>query len=555
MQWRILNDSSDLSLLQRLFAVRNIQDHPDDFLSPSYARYRQPASEFDGMLDATQRIIQAMQRQEKIMIFGDYDVDGIVSSFTLYTFFRSFLNYPHVSIRLPHRQNDGYGIQTKHMDLIKEAGVSLIITVDNGITAIEPARHAKELGLDMIITDHHKPLEILPDALTIINPHLTPKLRFKELCGTTVAYKLCTQLAAQLITDPAQKIRMQERLLPLVAIATVADCMPLVDENRLLVSKWLEIINTKRDKMIPSLAQFINHLNIKTAEAYHIGFMIAPRLNATGRMGSAHDGLDCLLTQDIVKQLQLLQNMEERNTERKSIQDDLYQSALSQIDTDNNFLAAVSDEFHEGVIGIVAGKIAEKWKKPTLVGAIDKEAGTMVASLRGPKGFHIVHMLQDAQHLLLRFGGHAQAGGLTVALDKLDDLLSHLQTYCRTNFSSDDELTVTVDTKIHAHELDHKSMADIHLLGPFGEWNPEPTFLIDRLIITQASKIGTKGAGHLKLQAKHGNAPVTIMQRWKGDLHNAIAKDTPTTLIWRVKKDTYKGGFYMEGMHIVQGEE
>ncbi len=555
MHWRILHDHPDQTLLERLFAVRNITDQADDFLNPSYARYWQPASDFDGVAIASQRIIEAMERQEKIMIFGDYDVDGIVSSFTLYTFFRTLLNYPHISIRLPHRQNDGYGIQVKHIDMIKEAGVSLIITVDNGITAIEPARHAKELGIDMIITDHHKPLEILPDAFTIINPHLTPSLRFKELCGTTVAYKLCTHLASLLITDPAQKTRMQDMLLPLVAIATVADCMPLVDENRLLVGKGLEIINTRRDKMIPSLAQFIDHLNIKVAEAYHIWFMIAPRLNAAGRMGSAHDGLDCLLTQDIAKQLLLLEQLEERNVERKSIQEDLYQSALSQIDTDNNFLAAVGDEFHEGVIGIVAGKIAEKWKRPTLIGAIDKEANTMVASLRGPKWFHIVKMLQDAQHLLLRFGGHAQAGGLTVALDKLDDLLSHLQSYCRENFDSDEEGHITVDTRIHAHELNAKSMAAIHLLWPFGEGNPEPSFLIENLMITESSKIGSKGAGHLKLQAKHGNASVTILQRWKGDLHNAISKDTPTTLIWRVKKDTYKGGFYMEGIHILQWEE
>ncbi|MDP2669627.1 MAG: DHH family phosphoesterase [bacterium] len=198
MLYNILHDNPDQSLLQRLFHIRHIDDELEDFLYPTFQRYRSSRKSFSHVSRATQRVAEAMQRNEKIMIFGDYDVDGILSSFIMYIFFRDYVGYKNISLRLPHRVHDGYGIKIHHLDEIQTTGTKLIITVDNGITAIQEAIYAKQLGIDMIITDHHKPLDQLPESYALFNPQCEDGLEFKEVCGTTVAAKFCLAVAHQL---------------------------------------------------------------------------------------------------------------------------------------------------------------------------------------------------------------------------------------------------------------------------------------------------------------------------------------------------------------------
>jgi single-stranded-DNA-specific exonuclease len=217
--------------------VRNIEDTLDTFLDPSYETYRQSPALLNDIDTAIQRIEQAITNDEKIMIFGDYDVDGIMSSYVVYTFFTKFLNYKNISIRLPHRTRDGYGLKTNHIDDIHEQGCTLIITVDNGITSFKEVEYAHELGIDTIITDHHQAIGKVPAALAIVNPQVSPDMPFKDICGAAVAFKLCHGLAEKLITDRNLKKHMYDQLLPFVSIATVADCMPLIHENRLIVKK------------------------------------------------------------------------------------------------------------------------------------------------------------------------------------------------------------------------------------------------------------------------------------------------------------------------------
>jgi len=198
MLYNILHDNPDQSLLQRLFHIRHIDDELEDFLYPTFKRYRSSRKSFSHVSRATQRVAEAMQHNEKIMIFGDYDVDGILSSFIMYIFFRDYVGYKNISLRLPHRVHDGYGIKIHHLDEIQTTGTKLIITVDNGITAIQEAIYAKQLGIDMIITDHHKPLDQLPESYALFNPQCEDGLEFKEVCGTTVAAKFCLAVAHQL---------------------------------------------------------------------------------------------------------------------------------------------------------------------------------------------------------------------------------------------------------------------------------------------------------------------------------------------------------------------
>lgn len=207
MRYQLLNQDADLSLIQRLLKVRNISDHPYDFLNPSIAHYRLDPFLLNDMEKGVQRIIQAMKNKEKIMVFGDYDVDGITSSFSLYKFFTQFLNYQQVSIMYPDRLKDGYGLKNKHLDEIKEKGVKLIITVDNGITSVVEAEYAKTLGLDLIITDHHHALETLPNAYALINPQVSPNYPFKGLAGVGVAFKLINALLMKSSFSKEKKIR------------------------------------------------------------------------------------------------------------------------------------------------------------------------------------------------------------------------------------------------------------------------------------------------------------------------------------------------------------
>ncbi len=237
MQYTLLCQHPDADLFTRLMKVRNIQDNLEDFLDPNFATYRQDPHTLKDMDTALDRVMQAIEKEEKIMIFGDYDVDGIMSSYVIYTFFTKFLNYKNISIRLPHRTRDGYGLKRQHVDDIHAAECTLIITVDNGITSHDEVAYARELGIDVIITDHHQALDTIPEAVAILNPQVSPDMHFKEICGALVAFKYCLALADRYTWDREKKKEAFDRLLPFVAIATVADCMPLVHENRLLVKK------------------------------------------------------------------------------------------------------------------------------------------------------------------------------------------------------------------------------------------------------------------------------------------------------------------------------
>lgn len=263
MRYQLLNQDADLSLIQRLLKVRNISDNPFDFLNPSIAHYRLDPFLLNDMGKGVQRIIQAMKNKEKIMIFGDYDVDGITSSFSLYKFFTQFLNYQQVSIMYPDRLKDGYGLKNKHLDEIKAKGVKLVITVDNGITSVQEAKYAKILGLDLIITDHHHALDTLPDAYALINPQVSPNYPFKGLAGVGVAFKLITALLSKTQFSKEKKNQIFNYFLPIVTIGTVADVVPLVHENRVIVKKGLELINHHPDQLPKSLQGFLNFLNLK----------------------------------------------------------------------------------------------------------------------------------------------------------------------------------------------------------------------------------------------------------------------------------------------------
>lgn len=552
MNYHVIYDNPDENLLTRLFKVRWIDDTIESFLNPKLNDYRLDPFLLNHMDKAVERIMLAIKNKEKIMIFWDYDVDGVTSSYILYEFITRFLKYKKISIQFPDRIKEGYGMKKIHIDDIKKKWVKLIITVDNGITSLQEALYAKEQDIDLIITDHHQDLASIPEALAVVNPQISPNYPFKWLAGVGVAFKLICALLTKFDFEKKEQNYIFNYFLPIVAIWTVADVVPLLNENRVMVKKWLKLLNT--GKHLPeSLKWFLKFLNIKwNIETYHIGFIIWPRINAWGRIRSPYDSLHALLYSG-EKQLEFLDNLELINTERRKIQERMFKEAESMLDLSKKMLIAFHEEFHEWIVGIVSWRLTEKYHKPSMIMKIDQKKQVAVASLRWPAYFSVIDMLKSNWDLLERFGGHRWAGGLTVKLKNLDTIIKKFSDYCE-DIITDDHLikSVKVDTKIYEHEREDTILSDIDKLAPFGEGNKEPVFLLENVSIKKIEKVGTKGKCHLKIHGQFGEKKIVSMFRWKGDEVEAfIARHgAPVSLIGKIRKDTFNGGFYLEWADI-----
>lgn len=550
MNYKVLYDNPSEELLTRLLKIRNITDDIDAFLEAKLQDYWLDPFLLNDMESAVERIIFAIKNKQKIMVFGDYDVDGVTSSYILYKFITKYLNYKNVSIQYPDRIKEGYGIKKNHLDNMKSKWIDLVITVDNGIASLEEALYAKQLGIDLIITDHHQDLESIPQAIAVVNPQVSPNYPFKWLAGVGVAFKLICALLTRSTFDQDKRNQIFNYFLPVVAIGTVADVVPLVHENRIIVKRWLEILNNQKSKVPSSLRWFLSFLNIKQPiDTYHIGYVIGPRINAWGRMTSPYDSLYSLLY-SWEKQIPYLENLEQINTERRSIQEVMFKLAEQNIDLDKKMLVAYSEEFHEWIVGIVSGRLTEKYNKPSMIMKIDQEKHSAVASLRGPDYFDIIEMIKSAGHLLLRFGGHRWAWWLSVDLDHLDELVAHFHDYCEKKISDKDlKKIISIDTKLYHHEWDLDSLCKINKLAPFGEGNAEPTFLLENMRINKVEKVGSNGKWHLKIHATHGEEKITSLFWGKGE--DAInIKSNNISLVGKIKKDTYNWGVFLEGMDM-----
>lgn len=552
MSYQILYENTNENIFSRLMKIRNIDDDIESFLNPSFSNYWLDPYLLNDFDKAIYRIEKAIQNNEKIMVFGDYDVDWITWSYLIYTFFSKFLGYKNISIRLPNRLEDWYWIKDYHLDEIKSQWVSLVITVDNWITAIKEAIHARNIWLDIIITDHHKQLDEIPQWYAVVNPQISPNYYFKWISWVWVAFKLVSALSNKLIKDNEKKKQVINYLLPIVAIWTVADCVPLVHENRLFVKLWLEYIN-KRKWIPPSLDNFLNYLNIKwDIDTFHIWFLIAPRINAWWRIMSPYDSLHCLLYSDPVKQIKYLDKIEELNQERKKIQEELFKKADQLIDKEKNILIAASDWFHEWIIWIVAWRLTEKHYKPSIILAIDEEKWVAVWSLRWPDYFSVIELLYHIWEDLDRFWWHKQAWWMTVKLDKLETVINKIYEYCEKNIQTQEiKKLIYVDTPIYNWELKTEILWDIDKFAPYWEWNPQPIFLLEDIVVNSAEKVWKTGNWHLKLHVSKAwnNFPVLFWGKW-WEIEN-IERNIPKKIIWKIRKDEFNWWFFIDWNSII----
>ncbi len=455
-----------------------------------------------GMHEAVEVLHNAIQSGQKIAIYGDYDADGVTSSAILYEFLAQLGLDARVYI--PNRFDEGYGLNLEAIEQLADEGVKLLITVDCGISSVAEVARASELGMRVIITDHHQVPEVLPDAAAIINPHRpTDPYPYKELAGVGIAWKL---VVAYLQRYPNPEID-PDQWLDLVAIGTVVDVAELNGENRSLVKRGLALMRMHPRQGLFSLSQ-VAGIKLDQLNAGHLGFGIGPRLNAAGRMDSAMAAFELLVTQELFEAARLAQDLDNKNQERKNLLNEIEEIAVQEAlasDEDLKVIFVASEDFNQGLVGLAAGRIVESLYKPAIVGHI--EGDKIVASARSIEELNIHETLKECEDLLEKHGGHAMAAGLTLKLENVDAFVERINQVATEKLGDMTLLPILrIDYDIDLARLKPEHIPgilnDVAQLEPTGHKNPDALFSSHHC---QALRVRTVGNGaHLKFSVRDG---------------------------------------------------
>jgi len=471
-------------IIERILASRGINTHEElqAFIDPDFSQEHNPFL-LAGMTEAVIRLNQALERGERVLIHGDYDADGITASVLLSEAFSVY--GIDTDIFVPTRE-DGYGLQREAILMAQARGFSLIVTVDCGITACDEAEFAREQGIDLIITDHHTPSEIIPAAVAVINPRLKHCLYpFKDLAGVGVAYKL----AAALLEDAAHE------LLDLVAVGTVADLVPLKGENRLYVKQGLLELGTPRVGL-GALMQ-VAGIDPECVTAGNIGYAIAPRLNAAGRLQDASLPIELLQTSSYDRANEIAGKLDALNRERQQIESSITEEAMGMVEPSARALILYAHHWSHGVVGIVASRLVERFYRPTILLCRDED-GKLRGSGRSVSGFDLVGALRRCEAHLERCGGHAMAAGLSLQEEALPAFIA---AFAEVAAEIDDELLVPklrIDAEVTLADITESMLTDLELLAPFGMGNPQPNFAAKSIKLVEKRLVG-KQSEHLRL--------------------------------------------------------
>jgi single-stranded-DNA-specific exonuclease len=466
---------------------------------------------------AAERLHQAIRNGETILLYGDYDVDGtsaivILSKAIELAGGRSIWH-------VPHRLRDGYGMRPEVIDQANAQGVSLIVSVDTGIRAAAVVEHARTLGIDVIVTDHHLPetahgVAALPPALAVLNPN-RPDCGYpeKNLCGAAVAFKLAQALLDRMEWHVARRQRVLESFLKMVAIATVADMVPLTGENRVLVKHGLEGLKSTRNPGLRQLMQLAGVEEGSVPTATQIAFQVAPRINAAGRMASAGEVIELFLTSDparaqaLAEQLNLL-NLERRDTEAGIVEPIIQQYSVA--DLEGQFALVFSAPgWHRGVVGIAASRLVERYSRPVFV--LGEEDGVANGSGRSIPQFHLLNALESMADLFTKFGGHRQAAGVTLPASRVAEFRERLAAYARERLTPDDlKPSLALDLETDFRELTDDAVAEVLAMAPFGFGNPKPVAAVYGVEIAAAPEL--KNERHLFLRLRQGGR--LLMAKW-----------------------------------------
>ena len=463
----------------------NLNDLYDPFLIP-------------GMDTAVTRIIKSLRKGENIVIYGDYDVDGVTSVSILYD--SLFHLGGKISFFIPNRFKEGYGVSEQGIKNVINRNASLIITVDCGITAIEEVNYAREKNIDVIVCDHHEPGEIIPDAVAVLNPKLKNSgYPFKELAGCGVAFKLLQALTSELGFDQDYAYKY----LDLVAMGTAADIVQLVDENRILVKNGMEIINRSPRPGIFALLEIAGLLN-RNLTVNSIVFILAPRLNAVGRISNAKKAVHLLTTESMQQGRNIARILEKENRARKSIDVATFEEAKAVVENDidlesTRILVVANKGWHTGVVGIVASRLMEKYNRPAILISIENGIGK--GSARSTQNFDIHEAFNKLKDLLINYGGHQYAAGLTIKEENIPKLDEELNKLSIGEISHEDMTPkLQIDAEIKLDQLNATFFKGLKMLAPFGPHNMRPVFVTKKLEIY--GNVNIVGSNHIKVKFK-----------------------------------------------------
>lgn len=517
MDWRIINDLDYNhymqeykinALLAKVFAYKQYSSQEIETMLSSRLVYHD-FSLFSEAEMTLERIHEAIGNKEKICIYGDYDCDGILATSILVEAFRQL--GVEVGYHIPSRLEDGYGLNANRVEQMANKRYTLIITVDNGIKAYEAIEKANELGVDVIVTDHHNYDDELPDAFSIIHTKISPDYPYKEISGGFVAYKLASALLK----------KHDKYLFSLAAITTISDMMPLLDENRALVKRALEFM---KENKYPQLELLLG--SNQTYSVTSIGFIIAPKINSFGRLSEIINPNHLVKYFRSDASIGILKAVSEKaievNAKRQELTNKQYQSVLTMIDPNEQFLYAYQNEIHEGIIGLVAGKYTRQYNRPSFVMTFDSEKNLYKGSARGIEGIPLNKIFENVQDLLESYGGHALAGGFSVGSDKVEELKEKLELYL--NKQLKDYTPPLVDViEVTGNEISKVSVKQLELLEPLGNGNEEMRFFIKDLPVSKVTSLSN--GKHIRFDLSLPQVKAQALFFNHGDLFEQL-KDT-----------------------------
>ncbi len=523
----------------RMLAIRGIASmaEAERFANPTLDSLRDPFLMTD-MGKAVERLKQALRGGERIMVLGDYDVDGVCGT-ALFTRVMSNLGVK-VGYHVPDRFKEGYGVSREGVDHALSFGASLIVSVDSGITAVEETEYARGKGLDVVITDHHEPQSVIPDALAVIDPKRSDcSYPFRELAGVGVMFKLLQALYADTDMDPGDLFGE----LDLVALGTAADVVPLVDENRILTKHGIERMRNTANTGLAALME-ISGCARSRATSNNIIFSLAPRLNAPGRLSSASKTVELLISENWMQALKIAENIEEENARRRKMNDRVYVDAEELLRGEMSYMldsgiVLASPDWHQGVIGIAASRLVEKYYLPTVLISLDNGFGK--GSARSIKEFDIIEAMSRCGDILDNYGGHKYAVGLSIQEDKISEFTRRFIDIVSSGLSSGIPApSFTIDSEIDLSYVNDKMIEFLAKLAPFGESNPMPLLLTRNLRAANNSRV--VGKNHLKFKVTDGSKIFNVIAYNMGHYKDRVRVGAPPMdILYNVEENEWMG--------------
>ena len=542
-------------LLAQLLINRGITEtaQASAFLRPKLTDLIEPGR-MPGIGPAVSRLKQAVAQKQKITVYGDYDVDGITGVAVLWQVLT--LLGANVEYYIPHRVEEGYGLNAEAVESLAGSGTQLLVTVDCGITAFHSAERAAQLGLDLIITDHHQPDVKLPQATAIVHPALDKSYPNADCAGAMVAFKLAWALANEFSSGPRLEPALREFMLSatsLAAMGTVADIVDLRGENRVLTSYGLKALPECKLSGVQALIESAG-LTGHELDSFHIGFRLAPMLNAAGRMGHARLAVELLTSQSPVRSMQIAEYLKEQNSQRQQCERKIFKQACELIvegdlnHPDRKSIVLASENWHTGVIGIVASRIVDKFNRPAImINTGSCENGLAQGSGRSIPGFCLLSAIRACSQHLAGFGGHKMAAGIKIEPDKIDQFAAEFEVHAQQNLNSDDTAAkLHIDALAPLSEFRTETVRELQLLGPFGQGNPEPTFATRGVRLACPPKRVGSGHEHLQLAITDNTTAIRCIGFRFGKLEKKLLEHEFFDVAYQPQINTYNGNSSVE---------